>query len=87
MSLYREDVNGQAIPPTRPIIKPVEEFLDTHPVVDGKLERARLWNRSRRTDPIISPDLRDTLLVSLLDNRIKNREILKESIRRRNEKT
>ena len=82
--LYREDVFGNALLPTRPV-KPVENFLDTHPVVDEKLSRLR--NRSRRTDPIIPQDLRDDLLIGLLENRIKNRQILKESIsiRRRNE--
>ncbi|MCH7561103.1 MAG: hypothetical protein IIC67_07030 [Thaumarchaeota archaeon] len=85
MTLFREDVHGNAIPPTRPIAKPIEKFLDTHPVVDSKIERVRLRNRSRRNDPIIPQDLRDDLLIGLLDNRIKNRENLRKSIRRRNE--
>ena len=82
--LYREDVFGNSLLPTRPV-KPLENFLDTHPVVDEKIEFVRLRNRSRRTDPIIPQDLRDDLLIGLLDNRIKNRENLRKSIRRRNE--
>lgn len=86
MTLFREDVHGNAIPPTRPIVKPIEKFLDSHVGIDEKLERVRLRNRSRRTDPIIPQDLRDDLLIGLFENRIKNRENLRKSIRRRNEK-
>ena len=35
MTLFREDVYG--IPVTRPIIKPVEKFLDVHPAVDERV--------------------------------------------------
>ena len=82
--LYRENVYGEEIP-TRPIIKPIEEFLDSHVVIDSKLEPVRDRRISRRINPLFDEGLKIDFILGFLNHRITNRRILKESIRRRNE--
>lgn len=41
MTLFREDVSGNEIPPTRPMIKPVENFLDKSPGISEKIDLVR----------------------------------------------
>ena len=41
MTLIREDIDGKEIPPTRPIIKPVENFLDKSPGISEKIDLVR----------------------------------------------
>ena len=41
MTLIREDIDGKEIPTTRPIIKPVENFLDKSPGISEKIDLVR----------------------------------------------
>lgn len=39
--LFCEDIEGNEIPVTRPIIRPVEKFLDSSPGLSEKIDRVR----------------------------------------------
>jgi len=41
MTLIREDIDGKEIPATRPIIKPVQDFLDKSPGLSEKIDLVR----------------------------------------------
>jgi len=41
MPLFREDIDGKEILPTRPIIKPVQDFLDKSPGISEKIDLVR----------------------------------------------
>ena len=78
MTLFKEDVYGNEI---RPIIKPVEKFLDSHILLDSKLEPMRDRRISRRVNPLFDEDVRIDFLLGLLQNRVHNRENLRSTVR------
>ena len=41
MTLIREDIDGKEIPATRPIIKPVEKWMDSSPGLSEKIDRVK----------------------------------------------
>ena len=79
--LFREDVSGNEILPTRPLIKPVENLMDSSPGLSEKIDRVRDRRISRRANPLFDEDLKFDLLLGLLNNRVQNRENLRRSLR------
>ena len=78
--LYREDVSGNTIP-TRPVIKPLENLMDSSPGFSEKIDRIRERRFSRRVNPFFDEDLKIDFLLGLLNNRVRNRESLRRSLR------
>lgn len=79
--LFREDVSGNEILPTRPIIKPVENLMDSSPGLSEKIDRVRERRFSRRINPLFDEDLKIDFLLGLLNNRVQNRENLRSIVR------
>jgi len=80
MTLFRVDVYGNEIP-SRPLIKPVENLMDSSPGLSEKIDRVRDRRISRRTNPLFDEDVKIDLLLGLLNNRVQNRENLRRSLR------
>ena len=84
--LYREDVFGNSLLPTKPVVKSVENLMDLSPGLSEKIDRVRERRFSRRANPFFDEDLKIDFLLGFLNHRITNRQILKETVsRRRNE--
>jgi len=79
--LFREDVSGNEILPTRPLIKPVENLMDSSPGLSEKIDRVRDRRISRRINPLFDENLKIDFLLGLLNNRVHNRDSLRKSLR------